>query len=97
MEFAIMNTLFKGRAKAGKVKRTEMIQPDNLSKAKVNCPYTIKGINTNDKKMIDFLFTLGCFEGEKVTVISVLAENFIICVKDARYCIDKDLAQAILI
>ena len=47
--------------------------------------------------MRDFLFTLGCFEGEKVTVISVLADNYIIHVKDARYSIDKELARAILI
>ena len=39
MEFAIMNTLFKGRAKAGKVKRTEMIQPDNLSKHELSIYY----------------------------------------------------------
>jgi Fe2+ transport system protein FeoA len=97
MELAIMNTLFKSRVRAGEVKRAEMAQPDNLSQAEVNCTYIIKGIDTKDKETIDFLFTLGCFAGEEVTVISVLAENLIICVKDARYCIDKDLAKAILI
>ena len=69
----------------------------NLSKAKASCTYVIKGINTEEKEMKDFLFSLGCFQGEEVTVISVLAENIIINVKDARYCIDMDLAKAILI
>ena len=47
--------------------------------------------------MKEFLFTLGCYEGEKAMVISVLADNYIIHVKDARYSIDRDLAKAILI
>ena len=45
----------------------------------------------------NFLFTLGCYEGESVTIVSVLAEIYVISVKDARYSIDKDLAEAILI
>ena len=43
------------------------------------------------------LFRSGCYGGELVTVISLLAENYIINVKDARYSIDKDLAEAIII
>jgi len=67
----------------------------NLSQADINIPYTIKGIQTDDADLKDFLFTLGCYEGEVVTVISILAENFVISVKDARYSIDSDLAEAI--
>ena len=67
----------------------------NLSQADINTPYTIKGIQTDDADLKDFLFTLGCYEGEVVTVISILAENFVISVKDARYSIDSDLAEAI--
>lgn len=69
----------------------------NLAEAKTNVEYTIKSIETDDEEMKSFLFTLGCYEGQKVTVISVLAENYVISVKDARYSIDTELAQAIII
>ncbi len=69
----------------------------NLAQGRINVEYTIKDIHTNDEEIKDFLFTLGCYEGETVTVISILAENYIITVKDARYSIDRDLAEAIII
>jgi len=69
----------------------------NLAQGRVNTEYVIKGIKTNDMDLKNFLFTLGCYEGESITVISVLAENYVITVKDARYSIDKDLAEAIII
>jgi Fe2+ transport system protein FeoA len=69
----------------------------NLAQGRINTEYIIKNIDTNDEEIKDFLFTLGCYEGEAVTVISVLAENYVITVKDARYSIDKDLAEAIIV
>ncbi len=69
----------------------------NLTHCEMNNPYIIKKIDAQDKEMEKFLFTLGCYEGEKITVISILADNYIINVKDARYSIDKELAQGILI
>jgi ferrous iron transport protein A len=69
----------------------------NLSEAKVDVEYIIKRVETDDEEMKSFLFTLGCYEGEKVTVISILAENYVISIKDARYSIDSELAQAIII
>lgn len=57
--------------------------------------YTISHISAAEEGMKEFLFTLGCYPGEKVTVISRLAENIIINVKNARYSIDADLASAI--
>lgn len=69
----------------------------NLAQGKINTEYVIKDIATNDEELKNFLFTLGCYEGETITVISVLAENYIITVKDARYSIDKELAEAIII
>jgi ferrous iron transport protein A len=69
----------------------------NLAQGKINTEYIIKDIVTNDEEIKDFLFTLGCYEGESVTVISILSENYVITVKDARYSIDKDLAEAITI
>ncbi len=69
----------------------------NLSQGKINVEYIVKGIETADSEMKDFLFTLGCYEGEHVTIISLLADNYVISVKDARYSIDTDLAEAIRI
>ncbi len=69
----------------------------NLAQGRINTKYTIREIKTNDQELKDFLFTLGCYEGEMVTLISVLAENYVISVKDARYSIDKYLAESIII
>jgi len=69
----------------------------NLANAQINREYTIKEVKTNDEELENFLFTLGCYKGETVTVLSVLAENYVISVKDARYSIDKDLAEAIIV
>lgn len=69
----------------------------NLAQAKVDTEYYIKEIKTTDEELKNFLFTLGCYEGEIITIISVLAENYVIAVKDARYSIDKDLAEAIMV
>ena len=80
-------------------KRTESCgsKGTSLLKAQVNREYIIKEVKTNDEELKNFLFTLGCYEGEKVTVASVLSETFAIIVKDARYSIDKHLAEAIII
>lgn len=69
----------------------------SLAKAQTNREYIIKEVKTNDEELKNFLFTLGCYEGEIVTVLSVLSDTYVISVKDARYSIDKDLAEAILV
>jgi len=69
----------------------------NLTEAKINQEYTIKEVKTDDEEMKNFLFTLGCYAGEEITIISILAENYVISIKDARYSIDQDLAEAIII
>jgi len=68
-----------------------------LSKAMLNTTYTVNGVNTDYDDIRDFLFTLGCYPGEKITIISKLASNYIINIKDARYSIDEDLANAIMV
>jgi len=73
------------------------IKDNTLAKARVDEEYVIKSIETNNLEMEDFLFTLGCYEGERITIISILADNYVISVKDARYSIDKNLAECILI
>jgi Fe2+ transport system protein FeoA len=95
MELAIVNRLFGGKAK--KKNENPGAEVNNLTLGQRNHPYRIKAIQTEDKTMKDFLFSLGCFEGEKITIISVLADNYVIHIKDARYSIDKELAKAILI
>lgn len=69
----------------------------NLSEANVNQEYVIKNIDSQDSELKNFLFSLGCFPGELITIISILSENLVIIVKDARYSIDSDLAKAIQI
>jgi len=95
MELAVVNNIIKSRYNNKKLSLVS--ERPNLSEAVINVPYIIKEVNTTDQNMKDFLFTLGCYEGETVTVISVLADNYVISVKDARYSIDKDLARTILV
>ncbi len=95
MELAIKGIILKRRLLPD---RDELCgRPCNLTEAVTGFPYVIKEIDSPDKNMKDFLFTLGCYEGQTITVISALAENYVINVKDARYSIDKDLARAIIL
>ncbi|MDK2867547.1 MAG: ferrous iron transport protein [Clostridiales bacterium] len=70
-------------------------KPTSLERAAIGETYTINAIKTTDDEMKHFLFTLGCFEGEHVTLVSVLSDLYVISVKDARYSIDRELASAI--
>ncbi len=71
-------------------------QQSCLAEGEVDKKYTIKRIITGeDIEMKRFLLSLGCYEGESVTIISKLSNNFVIVVKDTRYSIDIDLAKAI--
>ncbi len=78
-------------------KNTTRVSKHNLTHTEVGTSHIIHKIDTIDNSIKDFLFTLGCFEGEIVTVVSILADIYVINVKDARYSIDKELASAILI
>lgn len=69
----------------------------DLTSAELNTEYVIRDVVSLDDELKEFLFSLGCYEGETITVMSILSENFVISVKDARYTIDSDLAQAIYI
>lgn len=69
----------------------------NLTEAQVGEEYIIKGLQTNDEEMDAFLFTLGCYCGEPITVVSRKKSNCVISIKDGRYNIDNRLAEAILI
>lgn len=69
----------------------------NLSNAEVGKEYIIKDICTDDEELNSFLFSLGCYSGEPITVISSSKRGYVVAIKDARYNIDHDLASAILI
>ena len=69
----------------------------NLTSAKTGVEYIIKDIETDDTELNSFLFSLGCYSGEPITVISVLTHSLVVSIKDSRYSIDKQLAKAILI
>ena len=59
--------------------------------------YIIKSVETQDEEMDAFLFSLGCYSGEPITVVSRRRSNLTVSIKDARYCIDRQLAKAIII
>jgi ferrous iron transport protein A len=67
----------------------------NLRNAEIGKLYTIREIVTDDEELDAFLFSLGCYSGEPITVISHLKGGCIVTIKDARYTIDVQLAQAI--
>ncbi len=69
----------------------------DLSKAEAGKEYIIQRIDTDDEELNSFLFSLGCYSGEPITVISHSKGSCVVAIKDARYSIDKDLARAIII
>ena len=69
----------------------------NLLSAQTGTEYVIRAIETDDEELNSFLFSLGCYSGEPVTVISRRRGSCVISVKDGRYSIDDQLAEAILI
>ena len=69
----------------------------DLTKAEEGKQYTIARIETEDEELDSFLFSLGCYSGEPITVISRRRGSCTIAVKDGRYSIDNQLAEAIVI
>ena len=69
----------------------------NLADAMIGEEYIVKEIQTEDEELISFLFSLGCYSGEPITVISHIKGGCVVSIKDARYNIDNDLAKAISI
>ena len=67
----------------------------SLAEAQAGKEYIIKEIVTEDEEMDAFLFSLGCYSGEPITVISHLKGGCVVSIKDGRYTIDSDLAAAI--
>ena len=68
-----------------------------LADANIGEEYSVKDIITEDDDLEAFLFSLGCYSGEPITVISHIKGGCVVSIKDARYNIDTDLARAISI
>ncbi len=67
----------------------------NLRSAEEGKEYIVAGINTDDEELDAFLFSLGCYAGEPITVISHLKGGCVVSIKEGRYNIDNQLAEAI--
>ena len=67
----------------------------NLTAAQAGKEYVIRQINTDDEELNAFLFSLGCYSGETVTVIARRKGGCTVSIKDGRYNIDNQLAEAI--
>lgn len=68
-----------------------------LAEAQAGQEYIIREIDTEDEELNAFLFSLGCYAGEPITVVSRLKGGCVVSIKDGRYNIDNQLAAAILI
>ena len=69
----------------------------NLSMAQEGREYIIQSIETDDEDLNAFLFSLGCYSGEPITVVSRRRGGCTVSIKDGRYNIDNQLAEAIII
>ena len=67
----------------------------NLVDAQDGVEYIIKNIVTDDEEMDAFLFSLGCYSGEPITVVRRVKGGCVVSIKDGRYTIDNLLAEAI--
>mgnify|MGYP003295933165 CR=1 FL=1 len=67
----------------------------NLANVQEGKEYIVRDVQTQDEELNAFLFSLGCYSGEPITVVSRRKGSCVVSVKDSRYCIDSRLAQAI--
>ena len=59
--------------------------------------YTVRAVETGDGELDAFLFSLGCYSGESITVISHRRGGCTVSIKDGRYNMDRDLMEAIIV
>ena len=67
----------------------------NLTQADIEREYQVKDIETEDEELKSFLFSLGCYSGEPITVVSRTKRSCVVSIRDGRYNIDSELAEAI--
>lgn len=68
-----------------------------LNEARIGESYVIRGIEVDDAELNAFLFSLGCYDGEAITVVARRKKGCTVSIKDGRYSIDDRLARAILV
>lgn len=68
-----------------------------LVDAEIGKEYIVRDIQTEDEELNAFLFSLGCYSGEPITVVSRKKRNCVVAIKDGRYNIDNQLAEAICV
>ncbi|MFI3176703.1 MAG: FeoA family protein [Eubacteriales bacterium] len=59
--------------------------------------YIIEGVATDDEELDAFLFSLGCYKGEKIVLVSRRSGGYVVSIKDGRYTIDQHLAEVIVL
>ena len=69
----------------------------NLREVEEGIEYIVQRIDTDDEELNAFLFSLGCYSGEPITVVSRKRNGCVVSIKDGRYNIDKELAEAIIV
>ncbi|MBE6695029.1 MAG: ferrous iron transport protein A [Ruminococcaceae bacterium] len=69
----------------------------NLREAEDGKEYIIREIKTDDEELNSFLFSLGCYSGETITVVRHMKNGCVVAIKDGRYSIDNQLAEAIIV
>lgn len=69
----------------------------NLMNAQLGKEYRVGQISTGDEELNAFLFSLGCYSGEPITVVSRRRRNCVVSIKDGRYSMDHQLAKAIAV
>ena len=68
-----------------------------LMNAELGKEYIVRRIVTDDQELDAFLFSLGCYSGEPITVVSRRRGSCTVAIKDGRYCIDRQLANSIIV
>ena len=69
----------------------------NLLTAELGKEYIVRDIVTDDEDLNAFLFSLGCYSGEPITVVSRRRGSCVVSIMDGRYNIDEQLAEAIAV
>jgi len=92
-----LNNRAEASVPAAEAEATKTEEKRTLMSAEPGNTYIIKEINTDDDEMNSFLFRLGCYEGEPITLISKKKKNCIVVIKDGRYNLDQMLSEAIII
>ena len=68
-----------------------------LANGVVGQQYTVAQVETDDEELNDFLFTLGCYKGEQLVIVSIVGESYVVAIRDSRYNMDHNLATAIYV